>query len=142
METKILIPVDDSPTSAKTIAKIISLREQFTNGLTLVHVINKNQLAYRMIPDFQLEIVKENTTKAAWQLLRRYETQLAEAGLSCQLVLETGEPRHAITRMANDQGFQLLIIGRHQGSGEIRDVLFGSVANYVLHNVRCPVLLF
>lgn len=142
METKILIPVDDSPTSTKTIAKIISLREQFTNGLILVHVINKNQLAYRMIPDFQLEIVKENATKAAWQLLRRYEAQLAEAGLSCQLVLETGEPRHAISRMANDQGFQLLIIGRHQGSGEIRDVLFGSVANYVLHNVRCPVLLF
>jgi nucleotide-binding universal stress UspA family protein len=34
-----------------------------------------------------------------------------------------------------------LIIGRHTGAGEIRDVLFGSVANYVLHNVKCPVLL-
>jgi nucleotide-binding universal stress UspA family protein len=34
-----------------------------------------------------------------------------------------------------------LILGR-RGSGEIRDVLFGTVANYALHNVRCPVLLF
>ena len=142
MEAKILIPLDDSPTSVKTVAKIISLRDQFATGLTLVHIINKNQLAYRLIPDFQLEIVRENAVKAAWQLLRRYEGQLAEAGLACQLVVETGEPRHAITRMANDQGFGLLVIGRHQGGGEIRDVLFGSVANYVLHNVRCPVLLF
>jgi hypothetical protein len=42
----------------------------------------------------------------------------------------------------NAQELQLLVIGRHEGGGEIRDVLFGSVANYVLHNVRCPVLLF
>jgi len=38
--------------------------------------------------------------------------------------------------------FQLIIIGRRESTGEIRDVLFGSVANYVLHNVACPVLLF
>jgi nucleotide-binding universal stress UspA family protein len=31
---------------------------------------------------------------------------------------------------------------RQAGTGEIRDVLFGSVANYVLYNVKCPVLLF
>jgi nucleotide-binding universal stress UspA family protein len=35
-----------------------------------------------------------------------------------------------------------MIIGRRESTGEIRDVLFGSVANYVLHNVACPVLLF
>ena len=27
------------------------------------------------------------------------------------------------------------------GMGEIRDVLFGSVSNHVLHHVTCPVLL-
>ena len=37
---------------------------------------------------------------------------------------------------------RLTIIGRRESTGEIRDVLFGSVANYVLHNVACPVLLF
>jgi nucleotide-binding universal stress UspA family protein len=47
-----------------------------------------------------------------------------------------------ITDTANEDGFNLIVIGRHEGGGEIRDVLFGSVANFVLHNVKCPVLLF
>jgi nucleotide-binding universal stress UspA family protein len=51
-------------------------------------------------------------------------------------------PRRLIPQIANSEDFQLLVLGRRSGRGEIRDVLFGSVANYVLHNVRCPVLLF
>lgn len=142
MNPKILIPVDDSSTAQRTIASIIEQRQRFPKKLTLLYVINQEQLAYRMIPVFQLEMVKENALKAGKLLLDKYNDQLQAAGFRCDLLLETGEPRHAISRIANSQDFQLLIIGRHEGGGEIRDVLFGSVANHVLHNVRCPVLLF
>lgn len=142
MDPKILIPVDDSPTAQKTIQSVIEQRKRFPRKLTLLYVINQEQLAYRMIPDFQLDMVKENARKAGKQLLERYGSQLRDVGFTCELILETGEPRQVITRTANTQDFQLLIIGRHEGGGEIRDVIFGSVANHVLHNVRCPVLLF
>jgi nucleotide-binding universal stress UspA family protein len=142
MDPKILIPVDDSLTAQKTIGAVIEQSRRFPKKLTLLYVINQNQLAYRMIPDFQLDMVKENSRKAGEHLLAKYSAQLGEVGFSCELILETGEPRQAITRIANSQEFQLLVIGRHEGGGEIRDVLFGSVANHVLHNVRCPVLLF
>lgn len=142
MDPKILIPVDDSPTARRTIEAVIEQRKRFPRKLTLLYVINQEQLAYRMIPDFQLDMVKENARKSGKQLLERYGAQLQDVGFSCELILEIGEPRHIITHLANSQGFQLLVIGRHEGGGEIRDVLFGSVANHVLHNVRCPVLLF
>jgi len=142
MDPKILIPVDDSPTAQKTIKMVIEQRKRFPRKLTLLYVINQEQLAYRMIPDFQLDMVKENARKAGRQLLERCGAQLQDVGFTCELILETGEPRQVITRTANKQDFQLLVIGRHEGSGEIRDVIFGSVANHVLHNVRCPVLLF
>lgn len=142
MDPKILIPVDDSATARKTIEAVIEQRKRFPRKLTLLYVINQEQLAYRMIPDFQLDMVKENARKAGKNLLERYGAQLQDVGFSCELILETGEPRHIITRTANTQGFQLLVVGRHEGGGEIRDVLFGSVANHVLHNVKCPVLLF
>jgi len=142
MDPKILIPVDDSPTAQKTIQAVIEQRKRFPRKLTLLYVINQEQLAYRMIPDFQLDMVKENARKAGRQLLERYGAQLRDVGFTCELVLETGEPRQVITRIANNQEFHLLVIGRHEGSGEIRDVIFGSVANHVLHNVKCPVLLF
>lgn len=142
MDPKILIPVDDSPTAKKTVEAVIDQHQRFPRRLSLLHVINQEQLAYRMIPDLQLDIVKENAGKAGRQLLERYAAMLQDVGFTCELLLETGSPRHVIARTANKQGFQLLVIGRHEGSGEIRDVLFGSVANYVLHNVKCPVLLF
>ena len=142
MEPTVLIPVDDSLTARKTIDAVIEQAKRFPGKLTLMYVINQEQLAYRMIPDFQLEMVKENAQKSGMQLLEKYSAQLQEAGFSCELILETGEPQESITQVANEQNFQLLVIGRHEGGGEIRDVLFGSVANYVLHNVKCPVLLF
>ena len=142
MIPKILVPIDDSPTAQKTIDTIIELKDRFSKQLTLLYVINNEQLAYRMIPVFQVDMVKENATRAGRKLLERADAKLKEAGFTNELMLEFGEPRDIITHTANVQGFQLLVIGRHEGGGEIRDVLFGSVANYVLHNVRCPVLLF
>ncbi len=141
MDPRILIPVDDSLTAQATIEYVIDQRTRFPRNLSLLYVINQKQLAYRMIPEFQLDMVKENALKAGKKLLDKYNEQLQEAGFSCDLMLETGEPRQVITHIVNDQEFDLLVIGRHEGGGEIRDVLFGSVANYVLHNVRCPVLL-
>jgi len=142
MDPKILVPVDDSTTAQATIDAIIKLKDRFSKHLTLLYVINNDQLAYRMIPDFQVEMVKENAVKAGNLLLERTNKKLEEAGFTCERVLEFGEPRSIIAHIANSQNFQLLVIGRHEGGGEIRDVLFGSVANHVLHNVSCPVLLF
>lgn len=142
MIPKILVPIDDSPTAQRTIDTIVELKDRFSKQLTLLYVINNDQLAYRMIPDFQVSMVKENATKAGKLLLERSNVKLAEAGFTNELVLRFGEPRHTITHIANDEEYQLVIIGRHEGGGEIRDVLFGSVANHVLHNVKCPVLLF
>lgn len=141
MDPKILIPVDDSPTSQKTIDAVLEQQERFPRKLILLHVVN-DQLAYRMIPEFQVEMVRENAGKAGRQHLEAIAGQLLEAGFDIELRLEFGSPRRVITRVANAERFQLLVIGRHAGGGEIRDVLFGSVANYVLHNVSCPVLLF
>lgn len=142
MEPRILIPVDDSPTAEATIASVIEQRERFPDSLSLLYVINEDQLAYKMIPEIQLDIVRENARKSGKQLLERYQEKLSAAGINCELMLESGDPRQVISHIANSQDFHLVVIGRHEGGGQIRDVLFGSVANYVLHNVKCPVLLF
>ncbi|MGL1931175.1 MAG: universal stress protein [Desulfotalea sp.] len=142
MEPKILVPIDDSPTGQATVQAIIAQKERFPKTITLLYVINKEQLAYRMIPDFQLDMVKENAQKAGKLILDRIASKFTEAGFNPVTQLELGAPRTTITDIANEGGYQLVVIGRHEGGGEIRDVLFGSVANYVLHNVKCPVLLF
>jgi len=142
MEMKTLVPVDNSSTSDQTLKRIIALKERLSTELTLLHVIDIDKLAYRMIPDFQLDMIRKNAGDTGRQLLDDRVSILEEAGFSVQARLEFGSPRQVICTMANDEKFQLLVVGRHEGTGEIRDVLFGSVANFVLHNVACPVLLF
>lgn len=130
------------PTAQTTIEAILKLKNRFSKHLTLLYVINNDQLAYRMIPDFQIEMVKENATMAGNLLLERTSTKLAETGFTCELILEFGDPKSTIAHIANSQNYQFVVIGRHERGGDIRDVLFGSVANHVLHNISCPVLLF
>jgi len=142
METKSLIPVDGSTTACSTIEKIIALKERFPKELTLLHVVDIDQLAYRMIPNFQIDMIRENAGKAGQLVLDEKVAMLEQAGFSVVTRLEFGTPRQTICKVANEEAFQLMVIGRRESTGEIRDVLFGSVANYVLHNVACPVLLF
>jgi nucleotide-binding universal stress UspA family protein len=141
METKILVPVDGSATSMKTIDAIIARKERFPAPLTLLHVVDLDRLAYRMIPDFQVAMIREHARRAGEQLLSSSQEHFSRAGMATELRLEFGSPREIICHIANEEGFELLILGR-RGLGEIRDVLFGSVANHALHHVRCPVLLF
>lgn len=142
MEIRILVPVDGSHTAGRTVEKIIANKERFPERLTLLHVVDIDKLAYRMIPDFQLEMIRANAGQAGEQLLAAHKQRLVAAGFSVDARLKFGAPRQTICKVANEEPFQLLVIGRRESTGEIRDVLFGSVANYVLHNVACPVLLF
>jgi len=140
MPNKILIPIDGSPAAEKTIHAVLENRTRFQQPITLLHVVDVDKLAYRMIPDFQVEMVRERAINAGQTLLDRFASTFREAGLQVEPRLEQGSARRVIGRIANDEQFSLLIIARRD-TGEIRDVLFGSVANYVLHHVRCPVLL-
>lgn len=142
METKILVPVDGSKTASRTLEKIMTLKKRFPQQLTLLHVVDVDKLAYRMIPDFQIGMIRENAGKAGQRVLDERAKALEEAGFKVDARLEFGSPRETICRVANEEAFQLMVIGRRESTGEIRDVLFGSIANYVLHNVACPVLLF
>ena len=139
---KTIIPVDGAETARQTLANIVADQMYFSQVVTLLHVVDIDKLAYRMIPDFQVEMIRESAGRAGQQILDRHCEMLADAGYEVTGRLEYGSPRETICRVANEEEFQLLIIGRRQDTGEIRDVLFGSVANYVLHNVACPVLLF
>ena len=140
MDAKVLIPLDDSPTSAATLDYVLAHPARFASPLILLHVVDMDKLAYRMIPDFQLNMVKERAWQSGEEFLAEQLQRVSNAGLQARTRLETGSPRKVIPRVAEEEEVGMLVIGRSH-AGEIRDVLFGSVTNYVLHQVRCPVLL-
>nr|WP_320049325.1 universal stress protein [uncultured Desulfuromonas sp.] len=141
MSLKILVPICDGETSKATVQALIDHKEQFKTPISLLHVVNLDKMDYRMIPDFQIDMVRQYATKTGERFLAEQTALLQAAGLDVIPRLESGSPRDTICSIANDEAFSLVVIGRHS-SGEIRDVLFGSVSNHVLHGVKCPVLLF
>jgi len=140
VDRKILVPVDGSAAADRMIEAIIARKAQFKAPLTVLHVVNVDKLAFRMIPDFQLAMIRDSARKAGETLLNEQQARFAAAGVACEARLEFGSPRETICRIANDEKYDLVILGR-RGMGEIRDALFGAVSNHVLHHVHCPVLL-
>jgi nucleotide-binding universal stress UspA family protein len=140
-DSKILIPVDGSGTSTRTLAAVVENRTSLSSVLTVLHVVDMERLDYRMIPAFQVEMVEQHARNAGLALVEKQADLLRGAGLEVETRLEEGLPREVICRIANQEGYHLVVLCR-RGTGVIRDVLFGSVSNYVLHHVACPVLLF
>ena len=72
---------------------------RFPQTLTLLYVIRKDLLTYKMIPDMQLEMVKENAMKGGRALLEKYCATLADAGFEPQTMLEFGTPQVVISEI-------------------------------------------
>ena len=92
-ESRILVPVDGSKTSTKTIEAIIENKEVFHSTLTVLHVVDVNKLTYRMIPDFQMEMIEEAAQKAGKAILHNQAEMFSDAGMKIEERLETGAPR-------------------------------------------------
>lgn len=141
MTPRILIPVDESATAQQTIRAVIDHKELMPKEILLLHVVDV-QLVQRLVPDIQKSMVYDAAVKSGNRLLANLVKPFQEAGFEPKLILELGTPDIAILKVVEEQDVQLVIIGRHPGSGGFRDIMFGSVASHVIRNAKCPVLLF
>ena len=66
------------------------------------------------------------------------ESGLAESGLVYKVLTPEGRAGEELVTCAKDA--DLLVVGSH-GSGALKELLLGSVSNYVAHHSRCPVVL-
>jgi nucleotide-binding universal stress UspA family protein len=72
-----------------------------------------------MFPEFQVEMIREQARKSGEHFLQEQERSFEAAGMGVELRLEFRVPREVICRIANDEEFQLVILGR-RGLGKIR----------------------
>jgi nucleotide-binding universal stress UspA family protein len=83
------------------------------------------------------EELDEALTDEAKTGLARTVTALGGAGN--QRVVH-GEPAAEICRVAEQEGFDVIVVGSH-GSGFLKRVLMGSVSHHVIQHAPCPVLV-
>lgn len=135
---KILLPLDGSELSEAILPWVAQLAQRWQAKVLLLRAIDPFTAT---APALQLGIalgVQEKAVKAAEEYLdsaaQRFPTD------AVQIQWELGTPREKIVETATREDCQLIVMASHGRSGPTRWLL-GSVAEGVLRQTRCPVLL-
>ncbi|KAF0104000.1 MAG: UspA domain-containing protein [Rhodospirillaceae bacterium] len=135
---KILVAVDDAPISAHAADIAAELAQLAGAELAFVHVIDAelvNAADTGIQPDVFAAAAKEDARKLIDDFRKRLPQQLAALEF-----VPIGAPHTEIVKAAKDLPADLIVIGSH-GRGGIKRVLLGSVAESVMRNAPCPVLV-
>jgi len=132
----ILIPLENSPADETILAHIKPLARMTGARLLLVHVAD-GWVARNFD---QLKLAESEEMKQDRLYLEKRNRQLTAEGFSCEAVLALGEPSDEIIKLAGEKDIDLIAMTTH-GHRFVSDLLYGSTADKVRHQVEVPVLL-
>jgi nucleotide-binding universal stress UspA family protein len=135
MFASVLVAVDGSPRSAKTIPVAIDLAQKYGSAVTVLHV--------REYTRYEGSDVDMGPPIPAEELVEDVVRQFREAGVGAKGEVRrvgSGSTPEQIVEVATDIGADLIVMGT-RGMTEWRSLLLGGVATKVIHHAQCPVLL-
>jgi nucleotide-binding universal stress UspA family protein len=134
MFNKILVALDHADKSQFVLDEAKYLAICTRAQVLLLYVLNPTE--ERMKQAAHLPQASEQEEMAVLRLLAQ---PLVDAGISTESKQVEGDPGRVICQMAEDWQADVIIMGRRGRSG-MRELLLGSVSNYVLHHAPCSVL--
>lgn len=137
---RILVPVDFSEHSRKSLRYARPFAEQFGAQITLLHVIEPVVLPtdFGYVPATPVELDEHRMEDARRQL----QGLIRELGATVPIdfVVRLGRAWKEIVDAAKSQNMDLLIIATHGYTG-LKYALLGSVAEKIIRHAPCPVLV-
>jgi len=136
--SKILIPVDGSSYMKNEIEWACTFANRFGAEVTMVHVV-----AIPVTSEMsRIPAASKQFEDAGNEILKDAKAMAEACGLKPNLKIgySVGNPGLRIIKMAEEEGAGLIIIGA-KGKSRIRELLMGSVANTVVNNAHCLVLV-
>jgi len=135
----ILVAVDLSPHSERTVAYAVSIARQFGASLKVIHVYAPPTSAefgaqemYRL-----LEKDRDDTERRLASLVDRVRASYP----NCHSFLRTGDPAEQVARIASLVRADLIVVGRHHQTFLGRFFKLDQ-APKIVHRVACPVLVW
>ena len=135
---KILVSTDFSPASEKALQSGIALARLFGAELHIANVIFPSVVADRsnhMSPN-----ILQEEESAAWTAMLRLGDMPEIRSLEHREIVRFGPVVSTIQEIVNELGIDLVIAGSHGGRG-LEKMLLGSVAESLLRESSCPVLI-
>lgn len=153
---KILVAINHSQMNETVLREAILLAKTNPAELMLLHVLSHEEedspiripvgaetMYWPAWSDFDLKMWREQWKTYANECLEQLQslaTKVRQAGLTvefCQLMGSTGR---VICEFAESWGAELIVMGSHGHAG-LKELLLGSVSNYVVHHASCSVLI-
>jgi universal stress protein A len=131
---RILCPIDFDENSLSALRLGVRLAERDQATLYLMHVIQIVEEATVAAPT----IFKRDERTTQTELQKIAESQLR--GISHQVLLRYGNPAEQIIGAESELGAELVVMATHGRTG-ISHLFFGSVAERVVRESICPVLI-
>jgi universal stress protein A len=134
MYKTILITLDGTPTDRAIIEHVKKLASSMHSRVVLLHVADgwaaRTFGAKANSPEFSEDRA----------YLESVRSEMVSAGVPAEFVLACGEPATEIIRWVQDNGCDLVAMSTH-GHRFLADLVFGTTARRVRHNISVPVLL-
>lgn len=152
---KILVALDDSKSAPKVFQHALNTAAHEGAELLVFHCTTMQRVSEaiplmgtgigidlsssKMMFEMQQDHLKKESDRVL-QMLKTYQEKAEARGVSVTLESKFGDPGSWICDLARSWDADLIILGR-RGHRGFKEVVLGSVSNYVLHQASCSVMV-
>lgn len=136
---RILVPIDFSERSHKALEYAIPFAKQFQAEILCLHVIEIPYGAGESGFVAEMEAFRKDMLRDTRKRMDELRSRQM-AGIPSRAEVRTGAPYHEITRAAEEENIDLVIMATHGRTGLGRFFL-GSTTERVVRHAHCPVLV-
>jgi nucleotide-binding universal stress UspA family protein len=140
---RILLPLDGSAASEQALPYALELAKKLKSQLTLLSVVEPGQRVHTIGGQDYIQFSEQFVSAQKDELssyLERTVRALEEHHIQVRRELRTGNAAEEIIKSAKEGKMRLVVMTCHGKSG-LREWVFGSVSNKVLHHGKTPLLL-
>jgi len=134
---RILVPTDFSEKARMALLYGVTLAERFGGTLHVLHVV-ETVVDVSPVPQ-EYDQLDTAIGESAWDELNQLLSADDRQRVKIEFAIEWGIPATEIIRYANARQIELIAMGTH-GSGGVKHLILGSVAESVVRSAPCPVL--
>jgi nucleotide-binding universal stress UspA family protein len=138
---RILVPVDFSECSMAALEQALFLARRFDASVDVIHVWQPVRPVWTVSYPFDVghECLTIFEQTEAGQHMKEFLARAEQELPRARGRLESGDPYRTILQVAEDDGYDLLVMGTHGRTG-MSHLLLGSLAEAVVRRAPCPVM--
>mgnify|MGYP001165996746 FL=1 len=139
----ILVPTDFSEFSDRAVRQAVDIAEQHNSKIYLLHVVDRLQqcaIDYCIPQETMMKVQSDSEKEAAKKMREEAEKILKTKNIDLVFDVKAGIPYEEILKEQQERKADLIVIASHGRTGLLR-TLIGSVAERVMREAKCPVLL-